>query len=101
MKPFTATIHPQVAVDINNLGSVLQELGDFHGAKAAFQRALGYLQKGFRPRSPQNRAGAPQPSRPEPLALSPLDTMPCRGGSRTSPKRPFALIQLALAIITR
>ena len=32
--------HPNVAIDVNNLGSVLKELGDLAGARAAFERAL-------------------------------------------------------------
>ena len=32
--------HPEVAVDVNNLGSVLESMGDYAGAKAAFERAL-------------------------------------------------------------
>ena len=37
--------HPNVARDVNNLGSVLKELGDLPGAKAAFERALQIFQK--------------------------------------------------------
>ena len=37
--------HPNVAIRVNNLGSVLQALGDLPGAKAAFERALKILQK--------------------------------------------------------
>jgi len=32
--------HPMVARDVNNLGGVLQDLGDLGGARAAFERAL-------------------------------------------------------------
>ena len=32
--------HPEVATDVNNLGSVLRALGDLDGARAHFQRAL-------------------------------------------------------------
>ena len=32
--------HPTVAIRVNNLGSVLQDLGDSAGARAAFERAL-------------------------------------------------------------
>jgi hypothetical protein len=32
--------HPEVATDVNNLGSVLQDLGDLDGARKAFERAL-------------------------------------------------------------
>jgi Tfp pilus assembly protein PilF len=32
--------HPQVATIVNNLGGVLQALGDHAGAKAAHERAL-------------------------------------------------------------
>jgi Tfp pilus assembly protein PilF len=33
--------HPMVANRVNNLGSVLQDLGDLAGARAHFERALG------------------------------------------------------------
>ena len=32
--------HPQVAIRLSNLGSVLENLGDLSGAKAHFERAL-------------------------------------------------------------
>lgn len=32
--------HPNVARDVNNPGSVLQELGELEAARGAFQRAL-------------------------------------------------------------
>jgi len=32
--------HPQVAIYVNNLGSVLQALGDMEGAKKMYERAL-------------------------------------------------------------
>jgi len=32
--------HPEVATDVNNLGSVLQALGDLAGAREAYERAL-------------------------------------------------------------
>jgi tetratricopeptide (TPR) repeat protein len=38
-----------VASDINNLGSVLKELGDLPGAKTAFERALRIGEKAFGP----------------------------------------------------
>jgi hypothetical protein len=31
--------HPEVARDVNNLGTVLRELGDLAGARAAYERA--------------------------------------------------------------
>jgi tetratricopeptide (TPR) repeat protein len=44
--------HPNVATDVNNLGSVLQALGDFPGAKAACERALKIDEKAFGPDHP-------------------------------------------------
>jgi Tfp pilus assembly protein PilF len=32
--------HPNVARDVNNLGSVQQDLGDMAGARASYERAL-------------------------------------------------------------
>jgi len=32
--------HPQVATGVNNLGMVMQDLGDLNGARAAFERAI-------------------------------------------------------------
>jgi tetratricopeptide (TPR) repeat protein len=37
--------HPEVATDVNNLGSVLKDLGDLQGAKEHFGRALAIFQK--------------------------------------------------------
>jgi len=36
----TSRNHPYVASTINNLGSVLKDLGDLSGARAAFERAI-------------------------------------------------------------
>ncbi len=44
--------HPEVAIDVNNLGNVLQDLGDLPGAKAAFERALRIDEKAFGPEHP-------------------------------------------------
>ncbi len=44
--------HPQVAIYINNLGSVLQDLGDLVGARAAFERALTIDETAFDPNHP-------------------------------------------------
>ncbi len=38
------TDHPNVARDVNNLGSVLRDLGELTDARAAFERALKILQ---------------------------------------------------------
>ncbi|MCX6668271.1 MAG: tetratricopeptide repeat protein, partial [Methanothrix sp.] len=32
--------HPNVAIDVNNLGGVLRDLGDLQGAKRFYERAL-------------------------------------------------------------
>jgi tetratricopeptide (TPR) repeat protein len=37
--------HPKVAIRVNNLGNVLQDLGDLEGAKAHFERALQILRE--------------------------------------------------------
>ena len=37
--------HPNIARDVNNLGLVLQNLGDLTGAREAFERALGISEK--------------------------------------------------------
>ncbi|MBN2045891.1 MAG: tetratricopeptide repeat protein [Anaerolineales bacterium] len=44
-----------MAIDVNNLGSVLRALGDLAGAKAAFQRALAILERFFPPDHPHIR----------------------------------------------
>ncbi len=41
----TARITPDVATDVNNLGLVLQDLGDLAGARTAYERALGIFEK--------------------------------------------------------
>ena len=41
-----------MARDVNNLGSVLQDLGDLDGAGRAFQRALTIDEKAFGPNHP-------------------------------------------------
>ena len=38
-------VHPTVAIRVNNLGRVLQDLGDLEGARAHYQRALGILEQ--------------------------------------------------------
>ena len=39
--------HPDVAIDVNNLGSVLRALGGLAGARKAFERALRIFQNFF------------------------------------------------------
>ena len=39
--------HPEVAIDMNNLGGVLKDLGDMSGAKAHFERALRHRRGGL------------------------------------------------------
>jgi tetratricopeptide (TPR) repeat protein len=45
--------HPEVSVDVNNLGIVLRALGDLLGAKRAFERALAIDEKSFGPNHPR------------------------------------------------
>jgi tetratricopeptide (TPR) repeat protein len=47
--------HPDIALRVNNLGDVLQNLGDLAGAKAAYERALRIFEK-FLPAEPPNIA---------------------------------------------
>ena len=44
--------HPNVARDVNNLGMVLQALGDLDGARKAFERALAIIEKVLGPDHP-------------------------------------------------
>ncbi|MCC7161551.1 MAG: tetratricopeptide repeat protein, partial [Anaerolineae bacterium] len=44
--------HPNVAIDVNNIGSVLQDLGDMAGAKAYLERALAIDEKQSGPDHP-------------------------------------------------
>ena len=41
-----------MATDVNNLGRVLQDLGDLAGARAAFERALAIDEAAFGPDHP-------------------------------------------------
>ena len=45
--------HPEVAVYVNNLGNVLQALGDLAGARAAYERALRIGEASFGPHHPE------------------------------------------------
>lgn len=47
--------HPDVAIDVNNLGGVLKALGDHAGAKAAYERALKIFEKFLPPNHPNIR----------------------------------------------
>ncbi|HPR66095.1 MAG TPA: tetratricopeptide repeat protein, partial [Methanothrix sp.] len=47
--------HPQVAIRINNLGSVMQAMGDFEGAKVHFERALNIFQDRLGEEHPKTR----------------------------------------------
>jgi tetratricopeptide (TPR) repeat protein len=44
--------HPRIAILVNNLGLVLQALGDLGGARAAFERALAIGEKTLGPDHP-------------------------------------------------
>jgi len=48
--------HPNVARDVNNLGSVLQVMGDHAGARAAFERALRIWKAALVPEHPSTCA---------------------------------------------
>ena len=41
--------HPNVAIDVNNLGGVMQDLGDLAGARVMYERALEIKRKFIRP----------------------------------------------------
>jgi tetratricopeptide (TPR) repeat protein len=45
--------HPEVATTVNNLGNVLQDLGDLAGARAAFERALTIGEASYGPDHPE------------------------------------------------
>ena len=60
--------HPNVAIRVNNLGRVLQDLGDLAGARAAFERALRDRRGEPRPRPPQ---GGHRRQQPGPRAAGP------------------------------
>jgi hypothetical protein len=47
--------HPNVAVRVNNLGSVLRALGDLAGARAAFERALAIFERFLGSEHPSTR----------------------------------------------
>ena len=55
--------HPKVANDVNNLGDVLQDLGDLAGARAAFERALRIDEASFGPDHPNVAIRRQQPGR--------------------------------------
>jgi tetratricopeptide (TPR) repeat protein len=44
--------HPNVAIRVNNLGGVLQDLGDLQGAKERYERALKIDEKAYGPDHP-------------------------------------------------
>ncbi|MEA3397248.1 MAG: tetratricopeptide repeat protein, partial [Chloroflexota bacterium] len=45
--------HPQVATAHNNLGSVLKDLGDLAGARAAYERSLAIFERFLPPEHPK------------------------------------------------
>jgi Flp pilus assembly protein TadD len=47
--------HPNVATLVNNLGMVLQYLGDLAGARAAYERALRIFEEFLPPEHPSIR----------------------------------------------
>ncbi|WP_214041665.1 FxSxx-COOH system tetratricopeptide repeat protein, partial [Methanoculleus sp.] len=48
--------HPNVAQDVNNIGTVLRDLGDLSGAKEYFERALRISEEACRPKDYPNIA---------------------------------------------
>lgn len=46
-----------MAIRVNNLGSVLQDLGDYDGAKAAYERALKIWEQVYGSEHPQVAKG--------------------------------------------
>jgi len=48
-------LNPNVAIQVNNLGLVLQDLGELAGARAAFERALRIFEKSLPPEHPYIR----------------------------------------------
>ncbi len=52
-KKFYGPNHPQVATAVNNLGSVLRDLGDLAGARAHYERALGIDEAAYGPDHPE------------------------------------------------
>ena len=47
--------HPEVAIDLNNLASLLQAKGDYAGAESSFRRALALLEKALGPDHPNTK----------------------------------------------
>ena len=52
MKKYTDPNTPSVATDLNNLGMVLRDLGDYKGAKLKLERALAIDEKVYGPEHP-------------------------------------------------
>ncbi|MGH9360276.1 MAG: tetratricopeptide repeat protein [Thermoanaerobaculia bacterium] len=55
MRQPSAPTTPNVATAVNNLGNVLQDLGDLQGARAAAERALGIVEATLGPDHPNTR----------------------------------------------
>lgn len=51
----TPDARANVAIRVNNLGSVLEGLGDLDGARTAYERALAILEQFFAPEHPNIR----------------------------------------------
>jgi tetratricopeptide (TPR) repeat protein len=49
--------HPSVAIDLNNLGQLLQDLGDFDAARPLLERALQIKEKSLGPDHPSTILG--------------------------------------------
>ena len=50
--------HPQVAIDANNIGQILEAKGDAEGALSYIQRALRILEKSYGPNHPTTKQAA-------------------------------------------
>ena len=66
--------HPIVATGVNNLGIVLQALGDLPGAKAAYERALQDLSEIIGRRSSNTGLFAETSTRSRPSRVQPHDS---------------------------
>ena len=60
MRPPWALTTPEVAIDVDNLGMILRDLGDLAAARAALQRAVAICTVCMAPTIPVTHGGEPQ-----------------------------------------